>query len=892
MEVLDFKQIVRGSGGYLSFIVPMIDSANRPSYKTGLTVTAIITKLGYDGIATTITPTYTVTEIGSTGRYVFSMSSEHANNTIKDYDKSICVTLSATGADPQTQIINNTSKERSVYSGGSAVLNNLVLSSGTLGDMDIRNGSNTVFEQNGNGVPSLVVNFSIPSGWYPKYLQTSIGINGGDGYDVYISNANLPLVSYELDYEKVSDDYRSRIQTGISSYLYSYRLNESNMMWNGILQVKFVGLDSVAGNQLIIDHIAVLATNELTSISSELTSISGIPLATGKSIFALQQLNVINQNGQAVKIYGNGNDPAFDIWNQGSGSDIAAKELFPLNTLDSKLDTIDGVVDSILVDTGTTLDTKIDTVTTRIGTPVALSGGAATIASNLTKMADNANGLAFDSSTDSLAELQGAIVEGVPENEIALSSTVTSGVVTSGTYTDTHTKNDVYLKVRPDGVNVFDFYLEFQIEDKVPQSVYINGKTVVVGGGTAATNVFAYNWVTMAWQQISGVSTQIGESATDLNFTYPLISQHRENSPEGRVRIAFRSIRNNVADIVELDQVLVRAVAVGLTAAEISDAVWLQGNQVFYGAKVYIDTLHGTPGAVVGENGTPQNPVDNLDDAITIMNLSRFNHLHMDARSALTLTQGLDEIDVEGYAYTLTLNNQDIGNARITGARLIGTAVSTNPAPVRIEECHLSDQGVTLPSFRMFRCSFGGEITGYNDSQYIAHHCYSGVAGTDTPIFNFGTNSTLELRSYSGGMRVKSMSAGCRMSIEGNGQLIIDASCTGGTIAIRGNFTITDYSGGAVTISDDARFAVDQLETELADIEAAVVGAIPELTGVTSATPTLKEAIQLLHMALRNEKTQTTSLRRFTNDADTPICEADTTDNGSTFVVSQLRNLS
>jgi len=50
-----------------------------------------------------------------------------------------------------------------------------------------------------------------------------------------------------------------------------------------------------------------------------------------------------------------------------------------------------------------------------------------------------------------------------------------------------------------------------------------------------------------------------------------------------------------------------------------------------------------------------------------------------------------------------------------------------------------------------------------------------------------------------------------KMSLEGNGQLVLNANCSGGTIAIRGNFTVTDNAGGAVTLSDDARVDQNQI---------------------------------------------------------------------------------
>jgi hypothetical protein len=49
------------------------------------------------------------------------------------------------------------------------------------------------------------------------------------------------------------------------------------------------------------------------------------------------------------------------------------------------------------------------------------------------------------------------------------------------------------------------------------------------------------------------------------------------------------------------------------------------------------------------------------------------------------------------------------------------------------------------------------------------------------------------------------------MSLEGHGQLILNANCAGGTIAIRGHFPVTDNAGGVVTLSDAGRYDEQQI---------------------------------------------------------------------------------
>jgi hypothetical protein len=48
-------------------------------------------------------------------------------------------------------------------------------------------------------------------------------------------------------------------------------------------------------------------------------------------------------------------------------------------------------------------------------------------------------------------------------------------------------------------------------------------------------------------------------------------------------------------------------------------------------------------------------------------------------------------------------------------------------------------------------------------------------------------------------------------SHEGMGQVVLNASCAGGTLAIRGNVSVTDNAGGAVTLSEEARVTQDTI---------------------------------------------------------------------------------
>ena len=117
----------------------------------------------------------------------------------------------------------------------------------------------------------------------------------------------------------------------------------------------------------------------------------------------------------------------------------------------------------------------------------------------------------------------------------------------------------------------------------------------------------------------------------------------------------------------------------------------------------------------------------------------------------------------------------------------------------------------TLPPCRLHSCGINDDLTLSGAGDYHFDQCYSDVAGTATPSVDFGGavgSTNLNMRHYSGGIEIENMGgAGTDvMSLEGFGQLVINANCSGGTVSIRGTFTVTDNAAGAVALTDDARF--------------------------------------------------------------------------------------
>lgn len=238
---------------------------------------------------------------------------------------------------------------------------------------------------------------------------------------------------------------------------------------------------------------------------------------------------------------------------------------------------------------------------------------------------------------------------------------------------------------------------------------------------------------------------------------------------------------------------------------------------------IWVDTNASNTNTVSFVDGTAVNPVSTMAAANTLAAALGTNILYLVAGSSITLVQAHNFWTFIGYGATIALGGQSINGAVFFGAKINGNDDGSNTNRVRYMDCDVD--GSTLGQFIMCRCRLtAGTLTLAEAGTYFMDACYSGVAGTGTPALDFGAGlnaSNLNMRHYSGGIEIENMGAGTgsyNMSLEGHGQLIINANCSAtSTVAIRGNFTITDNAGGAVTLSDDARITRSEIADDVHD---------------------------------------------------------------------------
>ena len=197
-------------------------------------------------------------------------------------------------------------------------------------------------------------------------------------------------------------------------------------------------------------------------------------------------------------------------------------------------------------------------------------------------LATDGNISAFDEASDALQSIRDAITEANPQNHTATASNDTTGTIASGTYANTATDNGTRWQIAPvtPAVNGFGLNVDLVFgigTGRVPSAVTINGYwNAAPPAGSRAAEVWAYNYLSAAWEQVSDSGTNFDDAAADADYQYALSIDHVQVA-DGEVKIRFTATSTDTDDDLYLDQVLLSSVAqeaAGLTASAISETVW------------------------------------------------------------------------------------------------------------------------------------------------------------------------------------------------------------------------------------------------------------------------------------------------------------------------------
>lgn len=404
------------------------------------------------------------------------------------------------------------------------------------------------------------------------------------------------------------------------------------------------------------------------------------------------------------------------------------------------------------------------------------------------------------------------------------------------------------------GTEKIDVYYEFNIGgDGVPTGVSAVCQFDKGGGATKNLTIQALNWPS-TWETIGTLQsgTSLGASSLQL-FT----SHVGTGANLGLVRIRYLtgSVALTATSKLLVDQIFVEYAIVRRSVGYADGAIWVNtsASPPNTNTENYVD-------------GTADNPVSTWAAALALSSQLGIIRFRIVNGSSITLSGASDNYTLIGSGWTLALGSVSIDGIYIEGADLSGIGTNGGTGP-NLVNCHIGN--VTMPPCHVTGCGLMGTFTAGSAGDFFFDNCHSQIAGTSTPIFDFGTGldaSDANFRSYSGGIDIRFMGAGSgsyNLSIEGFGHVILNANCTPtSTVAIRGNFTLADSS--TVTVSDDARIDVGQINAQALDV--LFTDAQAELSSLPAANAPIAAKINLIFEILRNKLTNDGSTQELFKD--------------------------
>ena len=428
---------------------------------------------------------------------------------------------------------------------------------------------------------------------------------------------------------------------------------------------------------------------------------------------------------------------------------------------------------------------------------VAISGD--TVSADNLELQYDTTGLAGDTFPATQSQLGQIEATGSSTHQVASSYVLTTGTQSSGTVASTIPLDGTNHE-HTDVGNALDLYYQFLIGAGIPQSVEIHG---YLNGNNDDLEVYGFDWVTSAWVQIGTLNGKAASTNEVHNFTM-FISMVGTGANEGIVRVRFTDGAFTLSTAtLAIDQIFI--------------AFALGGSVGYDNGSIWIDTAISNTNTVVGIDGTARNPVSTIAAALTLSASTNLKKFEVAPGSTITLGATFSGLEMQGFEWILDLSGEDISGSEFIGASVSG--IGTGTGTTEFKDCFMG--ATTIPAgTHIIDSDFEGTITLGAAGTFYFENCTHGSPSPAILDFGSGLNSSVvHLHPFNGGLEIQNMGAGTGsyvIHLNGDGRLTLNANCSAtSTINIAGNWDVTDNASGAVTLNDDARYDVAQVNAEV-----------------------------------------------------------------------------
>jgi len=220
-----------------------------------------------------------------------------------------------------------------------------------------------------------------------------------------------------------------------------------------------------------------------------------------------------------------------------------------------------------------------------------------------------------------------------------------------------------------------------------------------------------------------------------------------------------------------------------------------------YGTQLVYNEVNGFSGSTF-PIGTAFKPVNNVEDALIISN--RYNIHEFSLASDMNVTSNISNLKIIGINNSLIKSSgSTVNNCHFINTNMFGDFGNSF---IITESCVISDTQNVYGA--MDNCYLNGTLLLSVGSNTTISHSSSSIPGTSSPVIdmNSGGTTTLSVRDYSGGLRIKNANtSGCTATVEFvGGKMHIDPTCIDGLLDIRGVAYLNDETngGGSIILSN------------------------------------------------------------------------------------------
>ena len=468
-----------------------------------------------------------------------------------------------------------------------------------------------------------------------------------------------------------------------------------------------------------------------------------------------------------------------------------------LASIETKIDTVDTVVDRIEIDT-TSIETKVDTVDTVVDAILVDTG--TDIPATLTTI---------EGKVDTVDTVVDAILIDTGTSLPATLTTIDGKVDTVDTVVDAilvDTGTDIPAQIT--ALNDFDPATDAVANVTTVGSVTgLNASLLDAAITTRSTFDPATDTVTNV-TNVASVTSQVQSNLRSVDGV--ALATHTA----GKVPAdATATVSGTVdANLIEVDGVTLATHTAGKVPA---DATATIGIAAYLGA-IWFDDSAATTGTTIGTHGLPDAPVNDFDDAVALCKSTGLNRIYAIA-STCSPTSTLTDLEIVG----IGSSTYNFGGVVHTNVRLVGMLVFG----ICGAASNVSIDGGTLSTTTTFKSVDGVRSALLNGTVALQGGSWSyfdncSHAASSPLIFDMTANtSSLAMSKFSGEVTLSNLDATNTVVIDGQCSVILDSSCTGGRVYVRGQIDVTDNSNNTVTVTAVTGVNLTEIMGQTAPVE-------------------------------------------------------------------------